>query len=428
MAFKLKLRNKLILSILGVILLFGFLATYFVYLYSFNLLSENEVVDLEILAEEKANSAVNLFGLVGDVAAKIAEDDCVVECLLPDEAEEEFEPESNLYDVLEGYNIGDHFSAIYVMDLEGEVQGSTDPSFVGKNYNFRDYFQQALTGESYLDVAVGVTSGALGYYYSHPIEDEGEVIGVVVVKMRPEVVSEIVQLYVEDSIRGEKFIFVDEFGVVLYSSDESKIFKTLGQLDDAVLAEIAELRRYDGLDLEPLEYDVVLHGLSGVQSSEAFYLMDEYDDEEKVLVIAKTGEYPFYLIIEQELERFEELALRAAQLLALFVFLAAIFAATSIAWAVLRFLKPVNEINAFAKKLAKGDYSHRILVNSGDEMQDLAETLNNMAKHIEKSSIEIEKKVEERTSELEGLTKHMVDRELKMVELKKKINKDSEDA
>jgi C4-dicarboxylate-specific signal transduction histidine kinase len=53
-------------------------------------------------------------------------------------------------------------SACYLMDREGTTAASSnrnDPdSFVGNNYTFRDYFQQAIRGVPTLAVARGVTS------------------------------------------------------------------------------------------------------------------------------------------------------------------------------------------------------------------------------------------------------------------------------
>lgn len=57
-------------------------------------------------------------------------------------------------------------------------------SFVGKNYGFRPYFREALAGRPYVYMALGVTSGKRGVYYSHPVHPGpgGSPAGVVVIK------------------------------------------------------------------------------------------------------------------------------------------------------------------------------------------------------------------------------------------------------
>ncbi len=59
-------------------------------------------------------------------------------------------------------------------------------SFVGKNYGFRPYFREALSGRSYVYMALGVTSDKRGIYYSHPVylEQNQPPAGVVVIKER----------------------------------------------------------------------------------------------------------------------------------------------------------------------------------------------------------------------------------------------------
>ncbi|MCG7937026.1 MAG: hypothetical protein JAY68_20510, partial [Candidatus Thiodiazotropha taylori] len=82
-----------------------------------------------------------------------------------------------------------HASAIYVMDREGNTLAASnwqlEKSFVGINYGFRPYFKTAMNGAVGRDVAVGATSGKLGYYIARPVFDTGsdKALGVVVIKV-----------------------------------------------------------------------------------------------------------------------------------------------------------------------------------------------------------------------------------------------------
>ncbi|MBF0294424.1 MAG: response regulator [Magnetococcales bacterium] len=76
----------------------------------------------------------------------------------------------------------------YLMDRTGLVLTSsnrdTPTSFVGQNFRFRSYFQQAIVGQNGHYFAFGVTSREPGYYASAPIYGKGrkEILGVAVIK------------------------------------------------------------------------------------------------------------------------------------------------------------------------------------------------------------------------------------------------------
>jgi len=74
-------------------------------------------------------------------------------------------------------------------------------------------------------------------------------------------------------------------------------------------------------------------------------------------------------------------------------------------------------------KVAKRDFSARSMIDSNDEIGELTRNFNKMAKELDKSSLEIESKIKERTQRLEELNRHMVGREIKMLELKEEIEK-----
>ncbi|MBW2302562.1 MAG: PAS domain-containing protein [Deltaproteobacteria bacterium] len=93
-------------------------------------------------------------------------------------------------------HILDHFKkalgvdVCYLMDSEGNTLASSNrnekDSFVGKNYAFRPYFREAISGRAYLYMALGVTSRKRGIYYSHPVygkTTQETPLGVVVIKV-----------------------------------------------------------------------------------------------------------------------------------------------------------------------------------------------------------------------------------------------------
>jgi nitrogen fixation/metabolism regulation signal transduction histidine kinase len=97
--------------------------------------------------------------------------------------------------------------------------------------------------------------------------------------------------------------------------------------------------------------------------------------------------------------------------------------------------KPIKKLKKLSKKISEGTFDEKIEINSNDEFSELSHSFNNMAKKLEDSSKkldnynkELEKTVQKRTRELkkknddlEKFNKFAINRELKMIELKKKL-------
>jgi diguanylate cyclase (GGDEF)-like protein/PAS domain S-box-containing protein len=89
--------------------------------------------------------------------------------------------------VLDRYNSVLESSVCYLMDSNGITIASSNrnnpDSFVGKSYQFRPYFTQAIKGSAGRYFALGATSLKRGFYASYPVTDaKGVIIGVAVIK------------------------------------------------------------------------------------------------------------------------------------------------------------------------------------------------------------------------------------------------------
>ena len=65
------------------------------------------------------------------------------------------------------------------------------------------------------------------------------------------------------------------------------------------------------------------------------------------------------------------------------------------------FFAPIKALHSGTAELEKGDFSHRISIRTGDELQELGEQFNSMAARLQASYADLERKVAERTKELE---------------------------
>lgn len=86
-----------------------------------------------------------------------------------------------------------------------------------------------------------------------------------------------------------------------------------------------------------------------------------------------------------------------------------------------RFTKPILELKLAMQEVANGKSDIRTAITSHDEFGELSHAFNHMAEELEGGRVNIEKKVAERTAELERMNRIMMNRESKMIELKEKV-------
>src|SRR5205823_415166 len=66
-----------------------------------------------------------------------------------------------------------------------------------------------------------------------------------------------------------------------------------------------------------------------------------------------------------------------------------------------RMIVPIRALHEGAAQIGGGDLAQRIIIKTGDELQELGDAFNTMAHRLEESYSTLERKVEERTRELE---------------------------
>ena len=131
---------------------------------------------------------------------------------------------------------------IYLMLPSGKTIAASnwksERTFIGKNFNYRPYFQQAMDGRLGRYFALGTTSKKRGYYFAYPKTELGRVIGAIVVKVNIERI-ETALLSSSNTI-----MVTDRHGVVFMSTNPAWIFGSIAPLDDRVLRAIRKSRQY----------------------------------------------------------------------------------------------------------------------------------------------------------------------------------------
>ncbi|MBT6613260.1 MAG: PAS domain S-box protein [Deltaproteobacteria bacterium] len=135
----------------------------------------------------------------------------------------------------------------YLMDKTGQTVASSnfdDPnSFVGKNYAFRPYFQKAIKGSSAVYLALGITSGKRGTYFSQPIYEEDNQIpsGVIVIKTSADSLEKTLQTLGYNKATA---LIISPQGIIFMSTVKSWLYQSLFELDSKLIGEITETKQF----------------------------------------------------------------------------------------------------------------------------------------------------------------------------------------
>lgn len=141
-------------------------------------------------------------------------------------------------------------SDIYVITLDGDTIAASNydlkTSFVGQNFSYRPYFQDAAMGRQSRFYALGTTSLKRGYYFASPIRVDGRISGVIVFKVDID--------SIETSWRGGEYkIFVsDPEGIVFMTGSPEWLYSSILPLNSARLQRTQASRRYAEAELKPL--------------------------------------------------------------------------------------------------------------------------------------------------------------------------------
>ncbi|MBD1558013.1 sensor histidine kinase [Vibrio sp. S9_S30] len=121
-------------------------------------------------------------------------------------------------------------------------------TFVGKNFAFRPYFQQAINGERGEYFALGSTSGRRGYFYSYPVKHAGSNIGVLVVKKDLSTIED------DWTNQNNFFVVTDADDIVFMSNRVNWWYHSLYPLEQDKITEIRQSRRYSERDILALSF------------------------------------------------------------------------------------------------------------------------------------------------------------------------------
>ena len=181
----------------------------------------------------------------------LAGDEQLVDFLLNPHGSERVES-ANRY--LETINQISKSADTYLMDKEGLTIAASnwqsERPFVGRNFSYRPYFQQAMQGNLGRYFALGTTSIKRGYYFAYPVKANNEILGAVVIKV------DIDDVESKWGQRDQVFLVTGPDGVIFITTNPEWKFRSMGAIEPEVLELIDKSRRYPITDISVLNMEV----------------------------------------------------------------------------------------------------------------------------------------------------------------------------
>lgn len=294
-----------------------------------------------------------------------------------------------LYSAVQGQldrtrSVEGHFTALFLVDLSGDIILSTDPAHEGVNESGSAYFAGALQAPLHTPVLDSQTFGAQSVIFARPVTTDGRTVGVLGGLANLEHLAEVVAISAAMGSTGEVYV-VGENGVLL-TPTRAEAYPAgatiASQTSATVLARgrQGESLRSVGSYLDYRGVPVVgyYHWLDSLQAA----LFAEQDQNEALGSAFSTLGW-------------------SAALSTIFVVLAFV-AGTLVAG---RITGPLASLSGTAAKVAEGNLDlsvdDTLVTEQLDEIGDLARSFNKMTGQLRLLFSDMEARVAERTADLE---------------------------
>ncbi|GAC1317122.1 MAG: hypothetical protein NVSMB2_10490 [Chloroflexota bacterium] len=110
-------------------------------------------------------------------------------------------------------------TGVFLLDSSGNAIASTDPTMVGKNYDFRPYWQRGIKGEvNASPLSVSVDTKKPQIVYSAPIRQNGAIVGVTAYRTDASDVFALINGDTDAEGTGTTGLLVDDHGVRLFDA------------------------------------------------------------------------------------------------------------------------------------------------------------------------------------------------------------------
>jgi signal transduction histidine kinase len=381
-----KFAIKLSALLSAIIIVFGLTITFFIYQSNLNILKENEIHHLQDMAYNTLDKIDrNFFERYGDI--KGLADDSVISSRnsTAKEITERLIAFRNTYKT---------YVSVSFFDINRIRIADTSGIDIGKQNELELYFKESVQGKisAASNVKMSSTLNQPIIYFASPVKDEkGEIFGVVVTRIP---ITKLYEITKEAAGIREKEEFmvdlVDKDGLLLYSNYNRK-----GILKDNLTEwESFQRSRAGEKTGNAMHADLGEEEMIYVFVREQGYL--DFKGNDWTLIVHVPTRVAFLPAVElRNVTIIILLLLIAPTLLISFLFSKTI-------------TKPMTKLRDATTKIGEGEYGLQIKIKTGDEIETLSDAFNALSTDLKKSqeklqgySRNLEKKVSERTKQLD---------------------------
>ncbi|MEI8103718.1 MAG: ATP-binding protein [Candidatus Moraniibacteriota bacterium] len=307
---------------------------------------------------------------------------------------------------------------IVLIDAAGKIVVSTDVPEEGIDRSQDDFFTNAKKGVYVKDFYFSDIIHKNTYAVSAPIKDEktGEFRGVIVARMNPQNLYDILNIGGDNTQTQENF---------LVNREQYLISKTRFLGEDAILKK--------QLNMANVEDCFAASEIANTQIGEypSEINLKNYIDYRGVPIIGTHAYIPetgWCLITKMDTM---EAVAPSRQML--FVFYVTGFLATAIFVSIgfllsRKIIHPIRSLQRSVEKVRNGDLDHRVGMNSLDEVGDLSRSFDEMTVAIKRSRAEVDQKVREQTIEIVENSKKIEEQQRATLNILEDIEKEKENA
>ena len=144
--------------------------------------------------------------------------------------------------------------SVFILDTHGDIIVANTHDIQTKNYSARDFFKEAVNGNTYVSEPA-IDQGEGYIYYSTPVRNyKKEIIGVMVMKRHAEELWKLIEEEKDSLGKGSLCILTDRYGVrIAHATDRSLVFKSWIKLDPGVKKNL-ETEHHYGEDIKEIGF------------------------------------------------------------------------------------------------------------------------------------------------------------------------------
>ena len=365
---------KLMLAMLVTALLPMIITAYFNLQGSLERISQSELQNLEQLAHSTASRISQLLGDSKHLANYLSSDQAFVQFLSSKKNDETDTLKLKLDGLIEA---NPDVQLVMVMDTKGNVLLSSDAQVTGKNFSFREYFQQAIQGNAHTTgIVVGSVAGQAGIFYSNPVFGaDKNVIGVVVLRILASSISTILSEATQGSLQVP--FLIDGDGVIVRHPDARFLYHSLIPLQPEQQQEIKADQRFRLSQINSINQPLLANAMIASKQPGSISYRSKLNNTAEIAGYAPVPSHDWVVGLIETRDHFEAplnqlfiTVIYSTFIIGMvFLFLAILFARSIV--------RPIKALTAAAHALKSGDYENaNVAVKSTDEIGQLSRTFN----------------------------------------------------